>query len=445
MSTVLAPDRERTTPTETQSTAKLFAILTTDLPHGRSGVRFFQSIPSALEALRANKGRSILTTLGIVIGVASVIAIVALGQGSSEQVSNQLATLGTNVLTISPGSTRSGGAAAAAGGAGTGTTLKAEDADAILRDVPGVLRLTPIVSGNSQIIAGNQNWQTRVQGVRPDYQQIQNWQIAQGGFFSQEDDTTAKNVVVLGQTTASNLFPGNQQAVGQVIRIRNVPFTVAGVLAPKGAGFGGDQDDTVLVPFRTAQVRLFGATQINQISVQAAEANQMTEMMQRITQLLRERHRLQPGRPDDFSIRNNNDLIETREGIAQTLTLLLGGVAAVSLVVGGIGIMNIMLVSVTERTREIGIRMAIGARGTDILSQFLVEALILSMLGGVIGILLGLGIAVGSSRFAGWAVSVPMSAIVLAFGFSALVGIFFGIYPARKASQLDPIEALRYQ
>jgi putative ABC transport system permease protein len=408
----------------------------------RSGLRFTQSIPSALEALRANKGRAILTTLGIVIGVAAVIAIVALGQGSSASVTSSLAGLGTNVLTLSPASFRSGGVAS---GAGTASSLKLEDADAIQRSVNGIAALSPIVQGSAQIIAGNQNWQTRVQGVRPSYQQIGNWQVQAGGFFTEDDDVGARNVAVLGQTVATNLFARPDAAVGQYVLVRNVPCIVVGVLAPKGTGFGGDQDDVVFVPFNTARIRLFGSTALNSISIQATDADQLPKITADVTQLMRQRHRLQPGQADDFTIRNNNNLVETVTSITQTMTLLLGGVAAVSLVVGGIGIMNIMLVSVTERTREIGIRMAIGARGGDVLAQFLVEAVALSMIGGAIGIVIGIAVAYGAKWIFGWAISVPIWSIALAFGFSAMVGIFFGIYPARKASKLDPIEALRYQ
>jgi putative ABC transport system permease protein len=410
-------------------------------PRTSSGLRVLQSIPSALAALRANTARSVLTTLGIIIGVAAVIAIVALGEGASASVATQLQGLGTNLLTVQPGSTQGGGARS---GAGSVTTLKAADADAIaaLDDVSAV---SPVVGGNAQIIAGSQNWSTRIQAVSPAYQQLQDWKIADGAFFTDQDDTTASNVAVLGQTVVINLFPNGQSPVGQLIRVRNVPFTVIGVLASKGSGIGGDQDDTLLIPFQTGQVRLFGATSINQIAVQVGDATQLTAVQQAIQQLLRTRHRLQSAQADDFNVRNNADIITRVSSVTDTMTLLLGGVAAVSLVVGGIGIMNIMLVSVTERTREIGIRLAVGARPSDILTQFIVEAVVLSVLGGFIGILIGSGTALLMPIVAGWATVLPWNAIVLAFGVSGAIGIFFGIYPARKASRLDPIVALRYE
>jgi putative ABC transport system permease protein len=404
--------------------------------------RVTSCIPSALEALRANKSRSVLTTLGIVIGVVAVIVIVGLGQGSTAQVTSQISNLGTNVLTIQSGSTSSSGIR---GGAGTQTTLKAEDSEAIGEQVAGVAAISPTVSGTAQIIAGSQNWSTRVQAVEPAYQQIQNWQVAQGGFFTDEDNLAAKNVAVIGQTVATNLFPSGASPVGQQIRVRNVPFTVVGVLAPKGAGMGGDQDDTVLIPFRAGQIRLFGATSVNSILVQASSSDQMTTITADITTLLRTRHKLQGSAANDFTIRNNSDLLSTVTSVSTTMTYLLGGVAAVSLVVGGIGIMNIMLVSVTERTREIGIRMSIGARASDILAQFLTEAVILSLIGGLVGVALGVGTVLLVPRVSGLAAVVPLSAIALSVGFAALVGIAFGVYPARKASQLDPIQALRYQ
>jgi putative ABC transport system permease protein len=415
-----------------------FALLAETPVAGSSSMRILQTIPSALGALRANKGRSVLTTLGIIIGVAAVIAIVALGEGASASVSTQLAGLGTNLLTIQPGSTQSGGARA---GSGTAVTLKASDADAIAQNVSNLTGVSPVVSGNSQLIAGAQNWSTRVQGVTPPYLSIQNWTIADGSAFTTADNTNSANVVLLGQLVVTNLFPNGQSPVGQIIRIRNVPFTVIGVLSAKG----GDLDDTALIPFQTAQVRLFGAANINQIVVQVTDATLMTSATADITTVLRQQHRLATGAASDFQIRNNNDLISRVSSVTDTMTMLLGGVAAVSLVVGGIGIMNIMLVSVTERTREIGIRLAIGAQPRDVLSQFLVEAVVLSVLGGVIGIVIGGGAALLMPIVVGWTTVLPWNAIVLSFGVSAAIGMFFGIYPARKASQLDPIVALRYE
>jgi putative ABC transport system permease protein len=427
---------------EAEPVSDAFALLAEVPPAGASGFRLFQTVPSALAALRANKGRSILTTLGIIIGVAAVIAIVALGEGASASVSSQLAGLGTNLLTITPGSTRSGGAA---GGAGTGVTLTSADADAIAQNVQGLSGVSPVVSGNAQIVYGNQNWSTRVQSVTPAYLTINDWKIGQGGAFTDQDNTNAANVAVLGQTVVSSLFPNGQSPIGQLVRIRNVPFTVVGVLASKGSNGFQDQDDTIMIPFRTGQVRLFGSTNINQIVVQVTDASNINTANTEMETLLRTRHKLQSTQSDDFSIRNNADIISRVSSVSDTLTMLLGGVAAVSLVVGGIGIMNIMLVSVTERTREIGIRLAIGAQPRDVLFQFLVEAVVLSLLGGIIGILIGSGVALALPVVAGWTTVLPWNAIALSFGVSAAIGMFFGIYPARKASQLDPIVALRYE
>ncbi|MBV9324557.1 MAG: ABC transporter permease [Chloroflexi bacterium] len=418
-----------------------FVVLAETPPHTGARLRIAHAIPSALSALRANKGRSLLTTLGIIIGVAAVIAIVALGEGASASVASQLSGLGTNVLTVMPGSSSSGGVAA---GAGSNTTLKASDATA-LQGVSGVSAVSPVVSGSAQVIAGNQNWSTRVQSVLPAYAQIEDWTVASGTFFTDQDNANSNNVAVIGQTVATNLFPNGPSPVGQSIRIRNVPFTVIGVLNSKGstAGPGGDQDDTIMIPFQTGEVRLFGATSINQIMVQVADANQMTSVQSSIETLLRQRHNLQANAADDFTIRNNNDLITRVSSVSSTMTLLLGGVAAVSLVVGGIGIMNIMLVSVTERTREVGIRLGIGAQPADVMYQFLVEAVVLAAIGGLAGIVIGTGIAL-ALPIVGWTTVVPWNAIVLSFGVSALIGIFFGFYPARRAALLDPIIALRY-
>ena len=416
-------------------------LLTIHTARSSTTFRLVQSVPSALAALRANTVRSVLTTLGIIIGVAAVIIIVALGEGANASVTSQLQGLGTNLLTVMPGSSQGFGVRA---GAGSLTTLKAADADAI-RTLPDVDAVSAVVGGNAQVIAGSQNWSTRVSAVDPTYQQLQDWQIASGTFFTDQDNTDSSNVAVLGQTVVTNLFPNGDSPVGQLVRIRNVPFTVIGTLASKGSGIGGDQDDTVLIPFQTGQVRLFGATSVNEILVQVNDTDHMTSVQQEVQQLLRVRHRIQTGQADDFNVRNNADIISRVSSVTTTLTLLLGGVAAVSLVVGGIGIMNIMLVSVTERTREIGIRLAVGARPNDILTQFMVEAVVLSVLGGLIGILFGGGVALLMPVVAGWNTLLPWNAVAIAFGVSAAIGIFFGIYPARKASQLDPIEALRYE
>jgi putative ABC transport system permease protein len=412
-------------------------------PSTRSGgLRLGQTIPSALQALRANLVRSLLTALGIIIGVAAVISVVALGQGASAAVSAQLQSLGTDQLTIQPGSTRTGGVF---GGAGSVSTLKSADAVALQQSVAGIKAISAVAQTNAQVIVGNTNWQTRVNGVSPAYQQVQAWNMAAGTFFTEHDNEQAANVAVIGQTVAANLFPDGRDPLGQTMQVRNVPFTVVGVLVKKGTAGPMDQDDVVLVPLNTAQVRLLGSKTVNNIVVQAADASKMTELQNAITAELRVLHKLGTGQANDFFIRNNADLIERATGVTETLTYLLAAVAIVSLIVGGIGIMNIMLVSVTERTREIGIRAAIGARSSDILAQFLVEALVISVAGGLLGVALGAAVALLMPVVAGWATVLSWEAIALAFGFSAGVGIFFGLYPARKAAWLDPIEALRYQ
>jgi len=408
------------------------------------GMGVGQSVATALEALNANKLRSLLTMLGIIIGVGAVIIMISLGRGASANVAQRLQGLGTNLLTITPGSARNFGVVRQ--GAGSTPTLTEADARAIRNEISGINGVSPVLNANLQAVYNNANWSTRAQGVYPDYFQIQNWQIESGEAFSEADLQQARSVAVIGQVPLDNLFgdgsagSGNPAAaIGQTIRLKNVPFQVIGVLASKSQ----EQDDVILVPFSTANRRLNSQTYVGQIVVQVTDAKQMDTVQAEITDLLRERHRIKA--QDDFTVRNLNNIVQTAQGVTQTLTLLLSGVAAVSLLVGGIGIMNIMLVSVTERTREIGIRSAIGARAKDILAQFLIEAVSLSTVGGVIGILLGIAGAIAVSRFAKWNTVIAPESIVLAFAFAAAVGIFFGYYPARKASQLDPIEALRYE
>jgi putative ABC transport system permease protein len=368
----------------------------------------------------------------------SSLEIMAILQGMQAQ----LAGLGANVLTISPGSSHT---TAARSGTGGVNTLKTSDAEAIMQSVSGVSAASAVVAGNAQVVAGSQNWATRVLAIAPSYQQIEDWQIARGAFYTASDDLASRNVAVIGQIVANNLFAKGASPVGQVVRVRNVPFTVVGVLAARGGSFGGDQDDVILIPLQTGQVRLFGASSINQIVLQLSDGQHMTATTSQIDQLLRQRHQLRPGDADDFSIFNNNDVIAKVQQVSQAMTVLLGSISTISLIVGGIGIMNIMLVSVTERTREIGIRLAIGARPLDVLAQFLVEAVVLSMMGGIIGATFGSTVALAVSHFAGWPTPSLLGAILLSFGFAAVIGIFFGIFPARRASRLDPIVALRYE
>ena len=411
-------------------------------------MRFFAIIKVAFRALRRNKMRTVLTMLGIIIGVAAVIAMVALGRGAKAQVEARIAALGQNVIQIFSGSINRGGVFTGFGGAGT---LTVEDALAIQTEVPGIAGVSPEVRSGAQITAGENNWSTQVMGEGVDYLTIRQWDIADGAMFTEADVRSAGKVCVLGQTTADRLFPGDD-AVGKVIRVSmrggsaSAPMRVLGVLKRKGASmFGQDQDDTIIVPYTTAMKRFAGVTTLRSINVAAASADQLAAAQNGITELLRQRHRIQAGRDDDFIIRNQQEITEAQTATTETMTALLAGVAIISLIVGGIGIMNIMLVSVTERTREIGIRMAVGARGRDILLQFLIEAVTLSSTGGLLGIALGTGGAKAITLLKSWPTQVSAESILISFVFSAAVGIFFGFYPAQKASRLDPIDALRYE
>ena len=401
----------------------------------------------ALRALRVNKLRSVLTMLGIIIGVGAVITMIAVGGGAQARVEEQIKSLGSNLMIIIPGSTTSGGVRM---GGSSAQTLTEDDAWAITREVQEVQASAPSNRGSGQIIAGNSNWSTVIYGVTPEYMEVRDWPIVSGRGFEPQEVSGAGKVALIGQSVAKQLF-GDADPVDQQIRIRKVPFTIVGVLEKKGQSMmGTDQDDVILVPLATARNRLFGNPQgklrrVGVISVKVRDGQNMKEAEDRIRELMRQRHKLQPGAEDDFTIRNLTEILQAQEASSKVLTLLLAAVASVSLLVGGIGIMNIMLVSVTERTREIGLRMAVGARANDILKQFLVEAVTLSLIGGLLGIALGLGGSLAIGQFAGWRTSLSPESVVLAVGFAAAIGIFFGFYPARKASRLLPIEALRYE
>ena len=405
-------------------------------------MRIFAILKIAVRALKKNVMRTSLTMLGIIIGVAAVIAMVSIGNGAKAQIEANIAALGQNTIMVWSGNFRRGGVSMGFGSAGT---LTKEDMMAIQREVPGVLAISPEVRTGAQVAAGSQNLSTSILGVSATYPEFRNWTFASGGPFSEQDVNGQAKVALIGKTTATQLF-GESDPVGQTIRIKNVPFTVVGLLNPKGAGFGGqDQDDVIMIPWTSALTRLTGGTTFRNLTLQGASADQLEEISEDITSLLRQRHRLQEGVDDDFSIRTQTETLETFTSTAKTMTMLLGSIAGVSLLVGGIGIMNIMLVSVTERTREIGIRMAVGAKSGDILSQFLAEAVTLSLVGGIAGIGIGVGISRLISVKMGWPVLTSSNAITVAFLFSAAIGIFFGFYPARKAAQLDPIESLRYE
>jgi len=408
-------------------------------------VDFLQTLKIALRALRTNKMRSFLTMLGIIIGIAAVIAMMAVGNGASYVISQQIASIGSNIILVVPGSTTSGGLRTGSGGA---QTLSSDDARAIMNECPSVAYAAGTVRTSGQIVSGNMNWSSVVMGGTPELFEIREWPVVSGRPISQDDENGAIKVCLLGQTVAENLF-GSADPVGSIIRIKKIPFTVIGILDRKGQSpQGQDQDDAVFVPLRTAQRNLVRSQRsgiVSAIIVKAKSEELINTAEAEITSLLKQRHRISNGKEPDFSTRNLSEILAVAEKSSKAMSLLLGAVASISLIVGGIGIMNIMLVSVTERTREIGIRMAIGAKKNDILLQFMTEAVLLTMLGGLIGIALGAGGATVVSRMLDWPTMISIQSITIAFVFSGAVGIFFGFYPAKKAAGLNPIDALRYE
>jgi putative ABC transport system permease protein len=405
----------------------------------------WQSLLIAIRALRVNKMRALLTMLGIIIGIAAVIAMVAIGVGASRMISDQIASIGSNLLLVLPGSTTSGGLRSGFGGT---PTLTYDDARAIKSECPSVAEVAPMVRGTAQVVYGNQNWSTIVMGVTPEMLTVRDWPLVSGRNISQSDVDGATKTCLVGQTVADNLF-GSVDPIGKIIRIKKIPFTIIGLLDRKGQSpQGTDQDDVIYTPLRTAQRKLFGSQFPNTIGammIQAENAESLDKAEEEVTALLNQRHRIGPTREADYSIRNLSEILSVAEQSSRVMSLLLGAVASISLIVGGIGIMNIMLVSVTERTREIGIRMAIGATERDILLQFLTEAVLLTTCGGIIGMGVGVAGAMAVSKLMNWPTLISSQAIIVAFLFSAGVGVFFGFYPARKAASLNPIDALRYE
>jgi putative ABC transport system permease protein len=407
------------------------------------------NIPSTVRisfrALRVNKMRSALTMLGIIIGVGAVIAMLAVGTGARKMISEQISSIGSNLLIVLSGASSSGGIRL---GSGTQPTLSLADAEAAQKECFSCQEVAPVLSGIAQVVYGNQNWSTNVTGTTPNMLSVRDWALSAGRPFTEDDVKGATKVCILGQTVVDYLF-GSIDPVGSVIRIKKIPFTVVGVLEVKGQSPGGqDQDDVIYVPITTAQKKLFGTAfpgMIRVMMVKAKTADDLSRAEHEISELLRQRHKIGPRQEDDFTVRNLTQMLQAAEQSTKVMTILLGAIASVSLIVGGIGIMNIMLVSVTERTREIGIRMAVGARTWDIRLQFIIEALTLSMIGGVAGIIIGVLVSNLLSTLAGWNVVISPFSVILSFGFSGMVGIFFGFYPAYKASLLDPIEALRYE
>jgi putative ABC transport system permease protein len=408
---------------------------------------YMDSIRAALGAIRVNIMRSVLTALGIIIGVAAVIIMIAVGAGAQSKVDNLIKSLGSNLVLVLPGTTTSSGAR---GARGSRPTITEDDAIAIQNEIDSVQVAAPVVRGSGQIIYGNQNWSTVITGVTPEFQTAKEWRMEKGRWFSNDEVKSATKVALIGETIVENMFEGIDP-IGEIIRIKRVPFTVIGTLTAKGeTPRGTDQDDIVIVPLSTAKKRLLGGRKlkgklVNIMFVKSYTSAGVTDTVRSMTELLRQRHRIQPGKSDDFYVRNLSQILEARSDSSRVMTLLLAAVASISLIVGGIGIMNIMLVSVTERTREIGLRMAIGAKGKDILLQFLIEAITLSLIGGAIGVFLGLTGSIAIAKLSGWPAIIQIQSVFLAFGFAASVGVFFGFYPARKAAHLDPIEALRYE
>ncbi len=395
---------------------------------------------SATTSLLKNRMRSLLTALGIIIGVGAVIVMVSIGQGVRANIQGRISSMGANLLTVSPVRAMTGGVSQQA----TRNTLKPEDAEALRAQVQELEAVSAVTQSRQQVVSRNGNWNTTIQGGDPSYFDIRNWTLDTGRTFNESEVRGRAKVAVIGQTVVTQLFP-NQNPIGQQIRIGTVPFTVIGTLEEKGSGFGGNQDDVVIAPWSTVLYRLSGERYLQSINVSAASPDVMAVAEARIQSVMRVQHGLQTGQADDFEVQNQADLLETASSVTQTLTLFLGAIAGISLLVGGIGIMNIMLVSVTERTREIGIRLAVGARGSDVLEQFLVEAVMLSLAGGILGMGIGVGLAALVTNLMGMPLVISPLVLLIAAGFSGAVGVFFGYYPARKAAALDPIEALRYE
>jgi putative ABC transport system permease protein len=403
---------------------------------------YIETIRMAIDSLLRHKTRAVLTMLGIVIGVGAVVAMVAVGQGAQTAVETQIASLGSNILIIFPSAASHGGVRQSAG---SSNTMTLEDIDAIREQAPAVGAISPMIRTNRQIVAGNLNWNTSVQGGNTEFFKIREWQVEAGEFFTEQDVRGGTKVCLLGKTVADNLFPG-QNPIDQMVRIQKLPFKVIGVLTSKGQNaMGTDQDDIVIAPFATVQRKVMGIDFVGTILLSAVSKEKIPEAQKQATEILRIRHRLQEWQEDDFTIRTQTDIASAATSTSSIMTILLASIASVSLLVGGIGIMNIMLVSVTERTREIGLRMSIGARRKDILAQFLLESIMLSALGGAIGVGFGIFASSTIAQFAGWPVLVSLYSVIISFLFSAAVGMFFGFYPARKASRLSPIDALRYE